>query len=375
VPRSHSREDLICSRSGEIGLGLLVIAHGFRKGEYSVASRVLVRNLIQDMEKLIVRLESLDDPTVYESELCGYLRKCQKDLSQLGEEAAKAQLPAKPALPKTRESWHGGHEPPLEVGTGVFHVFMDPEASLREEEGHSQGVWTAMQQIADRLESDGKFLYEDWFNFRPDSSKWSETADELERLSESVQTYGPASPIVTIHAKWIAGDISALLNPDSPSRPHDWPNSLRDRALAAKTFLEEIHRHDQSECEDYLSRIVLMLRGLKPNQLPGATAKQRQIKKRPNGHQESSPVTPKPAVEEGDDEIAYPPKKLAEMYHVPAEALRKRLERRRSKDDGCYVEVEAPTRQEARYLYRLGRVRHIIEDLKKSSNSRPTEEK
>jgi hypothetical protein len=68
-----------------------------------------------------------------------------------------------------------------------------------------------------------------------------------------------------------------------------------------------------------------------------------------------------------DEEAWYPPDRLAEIFNVPKEALRKRLNRHRDHDDSCWKENEGRGPRESAYLYRLRNVRHIISDLRASS--------
>jgi UDP-glucose 4-epimerase len=74
------------------------------------------------------------------------------------------------------------------------------------------------------------------------------------------------------------------------------------------------------------------------------------------------------------DEAMLEPRKIAEIFEIPYENLRKRLERRRKHDLNCCVENENHTSTEASYLYRIGSIRSIIEDLRTSSK-RPAQKK
>ncbi len=77
------------------------------------------------------------------------------------------------------------------------------------------------------------------------------------------------------------------------------------------------------------------------------------------------------------DEAILSPAKLAELFHVPYDALRKRLERLRRKNHNCFIEAENPKVNEAKYLYEVGKVRPIIQEMKASScasSERPAEE-
>jgi len=66
---------------------------------------------------------------------------------------------------------------------------------------------------------------------------------------------------------------------------------------------------------------------------------------------------------------------LSKAFGVPAEALRKRLERLRRRDFTCFAEVPDPARKQPTFLYHVGKVRAVIEALKasvKASAKRPT---
>lgn len=68
-----------------------------------------------------------------------------------------------------------------------------------------------------------------------------------------------------------------------------------------------------------------------------------------------------------DQEALYPYQRLAEIFNVDKEALRKRLERFREGNlEGWIANTERHSR-EAKHFYRLGAVKAIIEDLRASS--------
>ena len=76
-----------------------------------------------------------------------------------------------------------------------------------------------------------------------------------------------------------------------------------------------------------------------------------------------------PAPEKDVPTGAYGPAQIARMEGIPEEALRKRLERRRKRDDDCYLEVENRSGREPQYLYKVGHVRDIINNLKQKQNA------
>jgi hypothetical protein len=77
-----------------------------------------------------------------------------------------------------------------------------------------------------------------------------------------------------------------------------------------------------------------------------------------------------------NDEATLSPATLADIFKVPQEALRKRLERYRSTDLTCFIEPANPSSRDAQYLYYFGKIKHIITALQeKSSSKRPAKKK
>jgi len=72
-------------------------------------------------------------------------------------------------------------------------------------------------------------------------------------------------------------------------------------------------------------------------------------------------------MEQIHDDSALSPAELAKRFGVSYDALRKRLERLRSKDHDCFMEV-SNRKPQAQYLYKVGHVRPVIADMKKPSN-------
>lgn len=68
-----------------------------------------------------------------------------------------------------------------------------------------------------------------------------------------------------------------------------------------------------------------------------------------------------------DDQGWYPPSRIAEVFGVSKEALRKRLDKYRERNERGWKENEGRRPREAKYLYLLGEVRHIAEALRISS--------
>jgi hypothetical protein len=61
--------------------------------------------------------------------------------------------------------------------------------------------------------------------------------------------------------------------------------------------------------------------------------------------------------------------KLAEVFRVPKEALRKRLDRCREKDHTCFIEVADRNPRDPQFLYKVGKVRPIIESMRASGET------
>lgn len=68
-----------------------------------------------------------------------------------------------------------------------------------------------------------------------------------------------------------------------------------------------------------------------------------------------------------DDDALMSPTKLAEVFGVNSDALRKRLERFRKNNHKGWIENTERKPKEAQFLYRVGTVRHIIKAKKASS--------
>lgn len=75
-------------------------------------------------------------------------------------------------------------------------------------------------------------------------------------------------------------------------------------------------------------------------------------------------ATPAPAM---DDDAYLPPSRLAEIFEVPPEALRARLNRWRKNNPTGWIENDDRGAREPQFTYRVGSIRHIIEKLKTTS--------
>lgn len=70
-----------------------------------------------------------------------------------------------------------------------------------------------------------------------------------------------------------------------------------------------------------------------------------------------------------DDEARLAPADLAAHFAVPKDALRQRLDGWRKKHDEGWYEVTERKPREAKYIYRVGSVRHIIEQMLATSQT------
>jgi hypothetical protein len=70
------------------------------------------------------------------------------------------------------------------------------------------------------------------------------------------------------------------------------------------------------------------------------------------------------------DDATLSPTALAKAFDVPEEPLRGRLKRLRAHDSNCFIEATNRKSTEPQFLYKVGRVRGQIEDLKKKTSSK-----
>ncbi len=79
---------------------------------------------------------------------------------------------------------------------------------------------------------------------------------------------------------------------------------------------------------------------------------------------DASPVDGDRAGIEIPDEATLSASSLAEAFGLDSEALRKRLERLRRNDHTCFVENSEREAKEPQFLYRMGKVRAVLEAMK-----------
>jgi hypothetical protein len=103
-----------------------------------------------------------------------------------------------------------------------------------------------------------------------------------------------------------------------------------------------------------------------------ATPKAAALRKVATAGGRKAPAVPRATV---SDDAKMSVAELSKAFGVPAEALRKRLERLRRRDFTCFAEVPNPARKQPTFLYHVGKVRAVIEALNasvKASAKRPT---
>lgn len=76
-----------------------------------------------------------------------------------------------------------------------------------------------------------------------------------------------------------------------------------------------------------------------------------------------------------DDEALLSPARIAEFSGLPQEPLRKQLERLRKEDHTCFIENTERGSKEAKYLYKFGHIRPIIEKMKAKMSSEMSSER
>ena len=84
------------------------------------------------------------------------------------------------------------------------------------------------------------------------------------------------------------------------------------------------------------------------------------------GHKQTKAVPGKATGTPGadiPDDATLSSRSLAKAFGLGPEAVRKRLERRRRRDRTCFIENNDRTQREALYLYRVGKVRAILEEM------------
>jgi hypothetical protein len=165
---------------------------------------------------------------------------------------------------------------------------------------------------------------------------------------------------------------------------HSWPKVTRLQAIAGVPEWPGLKCLAQGKRTLFVTCIDLGI-GPRINGSPGVAANTfkralEQLRERLEGKQPPKDETPKdePAIAPQavagvtgvvDDEAPLSPAKLAEVFGVPPEALRKRLERFRHGHHDGFVEVADRKPHEPQFLYRVKDVRPIMDDMKTSSRT------
>jgi len=203
----ESRADLTGRRAGEIGQLCLAFATSLRQHPDSLSTRMLAACLFETTDALALALAHLEDPDPLES-------------------ITKKQL----VLFKEKvDNW-------------------------------LKGKATLVQTI-EEMEEYGKSLYDDHWGLADPPQDVTGIATELHKLHDVVRCYRPENQLVVGHARWIAAGISALFYPNLLDPPDEKLWGIRERALAAMTFLENVALHAREDCLVILSEAAELFAG------------------------------------------------------------------------------------------------------------------
>lgn len=193
----------------------------------------------------------------------------------------------------------------------------------------------------------------------------SRLEDVLRRYDDWVQLQSDCACAWAVHSKLVQAiedaldavpEVAMLLPPDAGVHPHSWTAWLNVELTRLSFFVENrdlLHRHDSygRALARQLRERIIFLQSLDP----------------------SEPLCPKEAgesiptsttVEPVPDDAHLSPAKLAEIFNVPADALRTRLNRWRAKHHDGWIENRERKPHEAVYLYRVRDVRPVIDNLR-----------
>ncbi len=207
VHDDESRADLTGRRAGEIGQLCLALATSLRQHPDSISTRMLASSLFETIDALARALAALEDPNPLES-------------------ITKEQLVL---LKDDVDSW-------------------------------LKGKATLVQTI-EEMEKYGKSLYDDHWGLADPPQDVTGIAAELSKLRDVVRSYRPENQLVVGHARWIAAGISALFYPHLLDPPDEKLWGIRERALAAMTFLENVALHTREDCLVILSEAAELFAG------------------------------------------------------------------------------------------------------------------
>gem|GEM_PF-5521292 len=203
----ESRADLTGRRVGEIGQLCLALATSLRQHPDSISTRMLASSLFETTDALALALADLEDPN------------------------------------------------PLEAITKERLVLLRDKVN-----NWLKGKATLVQTI-EEMEEYGKSLYDDHWGLAEPPQDVTGIAAELGKLRDVVRCYRPENQLVVGHARWIAAGISALFYPNLLDPPDEKLWGIRERALAAMTFLENVALHTREDCLVILSEAAELFAG------------------------------------------------------------------------------------------------------------------
>lgn len=193
-----SRADLTGRRAGEIGQLCLALATSLREHPEALSTRMLALGLSKAIDRLALALFRVRDKDDLEAITAKYLLLIKDDV-------------------------HGW----LEDGASPVGV-------------------------AEKIQQYGKTFYDGRWGLADPPEDLPGIATELRKLRDMVRSYKPDDQLVVGHASWVAAAISTVFHPNLIEIPDETLGAIRERALAAITFLENIAFHTRAECLDFL---------------------------------------------------------------------------------------------------------------------------
>jgi hypothetical protein len=108
---------------------------------------------------------------------------------------------------------------------------------------------------------------------------------------------------------------------------------------------------------EYRSPAAHVLPGMEPSPAPSSDA----------ALASDPPLTAHGKLASLDDDAQLSARHIAALLGLAVGAVRKRMDRHRKKNHDCFVEVDSPKPRQARFLYRIGSIRHVLLELVASS--------
>ena len=147
-------------------------------------------------------------------------------------------------------------------------------------------------------------------------------------------------------------DRWALLDHERPTREEDWHARAADAGMSDHDL--QVFSSTGNALEE---RILCTLERKERERREKLEQRQAEEERRPPEREAAD------LPEASEDNTPVPVRVLAKRYRVPEPALRRRLDRFRSGNDNCFIEVANPVKGEARYSYYPAAAMHIIEAL------------